>query len=184
MPHKSSLHHTPSWLKSLIFLLTLTGFFTFPFSSCRQNNQQEKVKTTDSTPNNPAIPMKDTSLMSLKKFAGSYPSDVNLLEQPEIKERLKTILGAEYDNFRKYWQTETPIELEEHVLSTTGCEQHNCAANQYVLQIDLTHNNINVYHFGENGIQSYLEKGIISLPPEMAKEFQMITNNSQTPLQL
>ncbi|HET8574191.1 MAG TPA: hypothetical protein VFL76_10000 [Edaphocola sp.] len=135
--------------------------------------QATSLQNANTENNGPA----DTVLMSLKKFKDQYPSDAKLLDQPEIKSRLELLLGKDYDNFRKYWQTETPIKIEGNVLSTTGCEQHNCGANQYVLQIDLMHNNINVYHFGQN-IQSYLEKGPINLPSGLAKEFQNISGNN------
>lgn len=167
-----------------IALIAATGVMSI--SSCGNKDQEQNTTSSGTDPNttdtagqniNTARQMPtDTTLMPLKKFTDQYPSDAKLLDQPEIKNRLELLLGKDYDNFRKYWQTETPIKIEDNVLSTTGCEQHNCGANQYVLQIDLMHNNINVYHFGQN-IQSYLEKGPINLPPGLAKEFQNISGN-------
>lgn len=183
---RKNLTHTNGRQKPFIlFCLILSGFLFFTLSACQQNGDQEKATkeganvVTDSISDESAVPIEDTSLMALKEFAGAYPSDVNLLDQPELKERLKSLLGDEYTNFRKYWETETPVELEKNILVTTGCEQHNCAANQFVLQIDLNHNNINVFHFGQGGIQSYLENGPITLPPGLAKEFQTITENNK-----
>lgn len=149
--------------------------------SCSSNTKNQKntseISASDTLPGK-LLPKGDTALMKLKEFVGQYPSDVKFLDQPELKQRLEDLLGSQYTNFRKYWQTETPIEVEDNVLSTTGCEVHNCAANQFVLQIDLAHNNINVYHLGQ-GIQSYLEKGPIQLPPGLSKEFNTISGNSQ-----
>ena len=170
------------YLPVIALVAVTTGLISL--ASCSNNSQEPPVVTADNstvatTPENAngvnGAPT-DTSLMSLKKYNDQYPSDAQLLDQPEIKNRLELLLGKDYDNFRKYWQTETPIKIEDNVLSTTGCEQHNCGANQYVLQIDLMHNNINVYHFGQN-IQSYLEKGPINLPPGLAQEFQSISGN-------
>jgi len=167
----------------VIALVATTGLISL--ASCSSNNQEPTAATVDSNTETTtrenadglnATPT-DTSLMSLKKYNDQYPSDAQLLDQPKIKNRLELLLGKDYDNFRKYWQTETPIKIEDNVLSTTGCEQHNCGANQYVLQIDLMHNNINVYHFGQN-IQSYLEKGPINLPPGLAQEFKSISGNT------
>jgi len=120
----------------------------------------------------------DTSagLMSLATLNGQYPADVALLDNPLLKTRLEALLGDDYADFRKYWNTETPIVIEDNVLSTTGCEQHNCGGNQYVLQIDLNKNNINVYHFGK-GIKSYKEKGTITLPKGLSKEFEAMLGN-------
>lgn len=147
--------------------------------SCSNKNSDQSANSSDDTNITANIPVQqhiDSSLMVFKAFNDQYPSDVQLLDQPEIKDRLELLLGKDYENFRKYWQTETPVKIEDNVLSATGCEQHNCGANQYVLQIDLMQNNINVYHFGQS-IQSYLEKGPINLPPGLAKEFQSISEN-------
>lgn len=150
------------------------------FGSCQSNEKNQKTIPgaigADAMAEN-ATASADTSLMKLKADVGQYPSDINFLDQPELKQRLMNLLGSQYSNFRKYWQTETPIDVEDNILSTTGCEAHNCAANQFVLQIDLMHNNINVYHLGQ-GIQSYLEKGPIQLPPGLAKEFQILSANN------
>lgn len=171
-------HFPPNRSCNLLVLLLSISIFSF---SCNQNKKtaatQTNLTSADSATTAPTTVSVDTTLLHLESFKGEYPSDVKFLDQPDLKSRLEALLGAQYANFRKYWQTETPIVVEDHVLSTTGCEQHNCAANQFVLQIDLMHNNINVYHFGE-GIQSYLEKGPISLPDSLAKEFKILTQNN------
>jgi len=116
-------------------------------------------------------------LSDLKTLNGQYPADVRLLDNALLEERLKTLLGADYIEFRKYWQTETPIVVEENVLSATGCEQHNCGANQYILQVDMQNDNINVYHLGRAPKQ-YFEKGPISLPPGLARDFRTLQDNT------
>ena len=158
-------------IASLLFVALLC------FASC-----QNKETTANREQDTPAI-ITDTastasrpSLFKLKEYSGQYPADVHLLDNPVLSARLKSLMGADYADFRKYWQTETPLVLEDEVLSATGCEQHNCAANEYILQIDLRNNNINVYHVGA-GIKSYQEKGPITLPAGLAKEFQALQGN-------
>lgn len=168
----------PKQYCKLMILGLLTIGMAGSCQSSRSNQQHSKASPSQDTVTVNNASTVDTTLMKLKKFAGAYPSDVHFLDQPEIKQRIETLMGSQYSNLRKYWQTETPIEVEDSVLSTTGCEAHNCAANQFVLQIDLAHNNINVYHLGQ-GIQSYLEKGPIILPPGLSKEFQTISSNNQ-----
>ena len=160
----------------------LIGIITLSLEACNSNNhngQEEKVSqnVTDTSITTAPEQTVDTALMYLKAFKGQYPTEANFLDLPELRQRLSDLLGSRYADFRRYWQTETPIEVEDNVLSTTGCEQHNCAANQYILQIDLKHNNINVYHLGQD-IQSYLEKGKITLPPNMERDMQTILQNN------
>jgi hypothetical protein len=165
-------------VKNLPFLALLA---LLALAACHNAQEQSTGSSNDTTlpAQKPLTRNKDTavaSLMPLAAFDGQYPTDVALLDNPLLTPRLKALLGAHYSDFRKYWNTETPIVVEADVLSTTGCEEHNCAANQYVLQIDLKSNNINIYHFGKD-IQRYTEKGLITLPPGLAKEFATMIGN-------
>jgi len=159
---------------------SLLAFFALGACHNPQENKSAVPSRDTALPvQKPVAQNKDTaatSLMSLAAFNGQYPADVALLDNPLLASRLKALLGAHYADFRKYWNTETPIVVEDGVLSTTGCEEHNCAANQYVLQIDLKNNNINIYHFGKD-IQRYTEKGLITLPAGLAKEFATMLGN-------
>jgi len=163
------------------FVLPVSSLFlTLCFLACNNADQPQNANPPKDTAA-AAAPEAGTdtvkgNLMELASLNGQYPTDVALLDNPLLTDRLKTLLGDDYADFRKYWNTETPIVVEDNVLSTTGCEQHNCAGNQYVLQIDLQHNNINVYHFGKD-IKSYKEKGTITLPPNLAKEFEIMMGN-------
>lgn len=133
----------------------------------------EVITTTDDS-----LTQAQSSLIGLAEFAGQYPSDVQLFDNDHLNNRIKAIMGPEYENFRKFWQTETPILMEDGVLFTTGCEQHNCAANQYILQVDLKADNVNVFHI-HTGVTSFVEKGHIHLPPGLAKEFSIIKGNAR-----
>lgn len=169
-------------VKPFLFML-LVGFSLMAINAC-QNDQnkeeaatadaQESIQTKDTLANTEAFPEAE----ALESLNGKYPRDVKLLDRPELEPRLEALLGDQYEAFRKNWQTETPIIVEDNVLSTSGCEQHNCAANQYVLQIDLKGNNINVHHFGSE-VQHFKENGrSIALPEGLAKEFETINQNN------
>ena len=147
-------------------------------SSCSNQNENEASTTAaqDSLIETPKVAPPE-ELMPLISLNGQYPIEVGFLDNPLIKSRLEKLMGADYANFRKYWSVETPIIVEDNVLSTTGCEQHNCAANQYILQIDLKNDNINIIHFSEK-MKSYEEKGEIILPNGLAKDFAIMKTNS------
>ena len=82
-------------------------------------------------------------------------------------------MGKDFGPMKKYWNVESPIEIKQGKLKTTGCEQHNCGANLYVMFVDLENDNINVYHLNDEGsTTTYFEKGKIQLPPDFASEIQ------------
>ena len=114
-------------------------------------------------------PPASSVMLMLKKSAGKYPNDVKLLENVEMKGRLQKLLGADFAAMKANWDVETPIEIENGILMASGCEQHNCADNRYLMFVDLEKDNINVFHI-EHGTQTYNEHGKIDLPKKFAAE--------------
>lgn len=106
----------------------------------------------------------------LKKAKGRYPYQVKLLDISDLNARLKKLLGSNFAAMKKYWNVETPIEIENDILMTSGCEAHNCSSNHYLLFIDLKNDDINVYHVEDNVTKHFYERGEIKLPPKFADE--------------
>ena len=100
---------------------------------------------------------------TLKKYVGKYPYEVKLLDNPDLKDRLKKLLGPDFAAFKANWNVETPIEIESGVFMASACQAHNCGDNRYLLFVDLDKDNINVLHV-EHGTQTYAENGKIALP--------------------
>ena len=88
---------------------------------------------------------------------------------PELKRRLQKLLGVDFAGMKANWNVETPIEMQNGILMTSGCQQHNCDGNIYYMFIDLERDNINVYHV-EKGKQLYSENRRIDLPRSFADE--------------
>jgi hypothetical protein len=108
---------------------------------------------------------------TLKKSAGKYPYEVKLLENPELKSRLTKLLGSDWPDMKANWNVETPIEIDGSIFKASACQAHNCAANNYVMFVDLGNDNINVYHIEENkGTKTYFEKEKIALPKKFEEE--------------
>ena len=175
-------------MKNLYFVFALL----LPVLACNLANQsntsQNRVDETRPTPavvsnegqnSSPAFTNSNTSVTKsdlaarLKKLAGKYPDDVHLLDDPDLNIRLNKLMGKDFGPMKKYWNVESPIEIKQGKLKTTGCEQHNCGANLYVMFVDLENDNINVYHLNDEGsTTTYFEKGKIQLPPDFASEIQ------------
>src|ERR1035437_3155516 len=107
---------------------------------------------------------------TLKKSAGKYPYELKLLENKDMQARLKKLLGKDFSDMKQYGNVETPIVIQDGILMTGGCEQHNCGDNRYYLFIDFGKDNINVVHIQDEKTNNYFEKGRISLPRKFADE--------------
>lgn len=115
-------------------------------------------------------PAQPAFIDTLKKSAGKYPYEIKLLENKQLQARLKSLLGTDFAEMKQNWNVETPIVIQDGILMTTGCEQHNCGSNRYFLFIDLGKDNINVFHVEDEKTNNYFEKGRISLPAKFADE--------------
>jgi hypothetical protein len=124
------------------------------------------------SPSPTAKPAKATSdlISFLIKSDGKYPYEVKLLENAELKDRLKKLLGKDFSAMKAYFDVQAPIEIIDGILMTTGCEAHNCGSNQYLLFVDLKNDNINVFHAGDETTEHYFENGEIRLPKKFADQ--------------
>ncbi len=120
----------------------------------------------------------DTGLDFLKASVGKTADDIQLFDNKALAPRLEKLLGPDYAAMKKYWQTQSPIDAEQNVLALTGCEAHNCGDNQYLMYIDTTNNNINVFHVKNGKMKEFKEKGAIVLPGRLAKDFENMTENA------
>lgn len=101
-----------------------------------------------------------------REIVGKTLTESKLWQNKKFEERLRRLMGADYATMRKFWNTETPIKKFGDFLMMTGCEQHNCGDNQYVIFIDLGDGRINVIHFGNNGTKEWTgDRKIDDLPP-------------------
>jgi len=73
----------------------------------------------------------------LARYAGKYPSEL-FRNEPELKTRLRDLLGANYGSFMSRLQTEMPIERDGNVLIGRGCMAHQCTIEESILAIDLS----------------------------------------------
>jgi hypothetical protein len=132
-----------------------------------------EVKVSPSvTPTPSVLPSASPGVIStLKKAAGKYPYEIKLLENAELKARLSKLLGRDWPDMKSNWNVETPMEIENGTLMASACQAHNCAANRYVMFVDLNSDNINVFHIEEDkGTKTYFEKGKIELLKKFEEE--------------
>jgi hypothetical protein len=116
-----------------------------------------------------------SAIAALKESKGKTATDVKLWDNKDISDRLEKLLGAEYAPMKAKWNTESPITVEGNVLRISGCEQHNCGANSYVIFMDAATDNIEVVHVRNGTMKRFSEKGEITLPPSFASDFNAMT---------
>jgi len=121
----------------------------------------------------------DTSLGFLVTYENKYAKQEKLFENKILAKRLKGLKRFNYDKLLYFWNTETPIVIIDNIAHMSGCKQHDCPSNAYDFFIDLTNDNINIYHFRSNMLKLYQEKGMIDLPPVFATEMEIKKSNAK-----
>lgn len=74
-------------------------------------------------------------LRSLEKYAGQYAPDM-FEKEAGLKERLRNLLGANYQLFMERWDVTAPIEEQGAILFAEGCMAHACGSEESLLAID------------------------------------------------
>ncbi len=121
----------------------------------------------------PSAPKKKQGLFFLEDLKGKYPSEEKIFNNKTLSKRLKNIRRLNYDLLVQNWNNETPISIENHIVHSSGCKAKNCVESAFELFIDLKNDNINVYHFANNTLRVYTEKGFIDLPPGFSAEMEV-----------
>lgn len=153
----------------LVFALAVLGCDLSRFTSNSSGNSSNSVPiATKPSPASPpsaeASPAEPSFISTLEKASGKYPADIRLLKIPELRERLRKLLGKDFGDLDAHWNVESPIEIKDGIFKAAACEAHNCGANTYFIFVDMKKDNINVYHIEDDVTKDYFEKGKIELP--------------------
>ncbi len=121
----------------------------------------KNVPSTDSTSIKIDALKSDSAIINpsdtLNNLVDKSVIGTHLLTESTLSPRLKTLLGTDYDQMVKYWNTETPFIKEGDILHASGCKQHDCNTYSYDLYIDTKNNKINVYRFSQSKLTIYTE---------------------------
>ncbi|MBB4802488.1 CRISPR/Cas system-associated protein Csx1 [Flavobacterium nitrogenifigens] len=133
---------------------------SFLFYSCKKEIIKS-VPTTDSTSIKTEALKTDSTVLnptdSLYTLVDKSVIGTQFLTKSSLAVRLKKLLGADYEEMVKNWNTETPFEKQENILHAWGCKQHDCNSFSYDLFIDVKNNKINVYKFAESKLTVFKE---------------------------
>ncbi|KAF2328606.1 hypothetical protein [Flavobacterium daemonense] len=140
--------------------LLIAALGCFSILACKKESIKN-VPKTDSTSIRTEALKSDSVVINptdtLTNLVGKSVIGTHLLSESKLTPRLKTLLGTDYDQMVKYWNTETPFEKEGEILHASGCKQHDCNTYSYDLYIDIKNNKINVYKFSESKLNVFAE---------------------------
>lgn len=128
--------------------------------SCKKEIIKEVPKTDSTSIKTEALQADSIILNPNDSLYGLVDKSVigtQFLTKSSLAPRLKKLLGTDYDQMVKYWNTETPFEKQDNVLHAWGCKQHDCSTYSYDLYIDVKNNKINVYKFSESKLTVFKE---------------------------
>ncbi|WPO78690.1 hypothetical protein [Flavobacterium sp. KACC 22761] len=143
--------------KAHFFIVALS---CFAIVSCKKENIKS-VPTTDSTSIRTEALKTDSTVLnptdSLYALVDKSVIGTQFLTKSALAPRLKALMGADYDEMVKNWNTETPFEKQENIVHAWGCKQHDCNSYSYDLFIDVKNNKINVYKFAKSKMTIFKE---------------------------
>lgn len=100
----------------------------------------------------------------ITKNVGKYPHDIKLFEDKSITERLKKLVGPQYDEMIRNFNVESPVTSVDGIFKLSGCKQHDCPGYSTHIYYDSKNDNMNV-SIDQNGkITDFAEKGKIAVP--------------------
>jgi hypothetical protein len=140
--------------------LFIVALSSFTLISCKKE-VIKNVPSTDSTSIKIDALKSDSAIINpsdtLNNLVDKSVIGTHLLTESTLSPRLKTLLGTDYDQMVKYWNTETPFIKEGDILHASGCKQHDCNTYSYDLYIDTKNNKINVYRFSQSKLTLFAE---------------------------
>lgn len=99
----------------------------------------------------------------ITKNEGKYPHDVKLFEDKNFAERVKKLVGKDYDEMLKSFNVESPIVSDNGIYKTHGCKQHDCPGYATSIYYDSKNDNLNVSIDKNGKITDFTEKGKITV---------------------
>ena len=117
-----------------------------------------------------------SSLRSLDRYVGRYPSQVHLWTSPPLHQRLRTLLKSDYSILVHNMEVENPIQRENGLLVTVGNKTHDGADNDACLIVDTHGNIINVLLNINHHLHVFAEHGTrLSQPPSVKEWIKTVT---------
>ncbi|REC60256.1 hypothetical protein DRF65_21480 [Chryseobacterium pennae] len=110
-----------------------------------------------------AVPSTAATIEAITKNEGKYPHDIKLFEDKSFAERVKKLVGKEYDEMVKNFDVEGPIVSDNGIYKLHGCKQHDCPGYATYMYYDSKNDNLNVSIDKNSKVTDFAEKGKITV---------------------
>lgn len=156
------------------FALLLLG----TVASCKKEANTQSSVSTDTLatviPKDSAVGAKADSVAAvvpstgakaeiITKNEGKYPHDIKLFEDKSFAERVRKLVGKEYDEMLKNFNVEGPIVSDDGIYKLHGCKQHDCPGYATYIYYDSKNDNLNVSIDKNGKATDFAEKGKITV---------------------
>lgn len=151
--------------------------------SCKKDIAKEVPRTDSTSLKTETLKTDSTTINpndSLYNLVDKSVVGTQFLTKSSLAPRLKKLLGSDYDQMVKNWNTETPFEKQDNILHAWGCKQHDCGTYSYDLYIDVKNNKINVYKFSESKLTIFKEDNFeIEINGNFLKDLNIKKENTE-----
>lgn len=98
----------------------------------------------------------------LKNFEGKYPDEVDLLEDPRLRQRMEKLLGDKYEFLIRNFNVVSPIKIEKDGLIASGFPYHSLEHIDFTIVYDFLDDTmyVKVTEDGESRIYSEKSQNI------------------------
>lgn len=120
---------------------------------------------------------KNGSLTYLSKYNGKYPYEVKMFSKPQFLKRVKGLVGSRYKLIEKYWNVESPIEVNSAYFEASACRAHECSTTNFLILYNFDEDKMYVGIRENEKSQIYSENG--KYIPLVLKEWSKEDNLSE-----
>lgn len=125
-------------------------------NACSNNHTTIEVNSNDTVQLN----LKDTftsSIEFLNGFRDRYPNEVNLLKIAVLEQRIKKLIGNEYNYILSIWEVETPMEVINGEFYAWGMQAHSGGDKSAVIMANIKQDKLYVGVRNESVVNIYAE---------------------------
>ena len=160
-PYNSNLNKTAM---KKTFILAAALVIGLGFTACKQQAKEATPATNDSTQVATDSAKTDSVKALFTTNEGKTPTEINLLNNADLKARLQKLVGGEFDNVVKYFNTVTPIVSENGIYKDDGTVRRTkCRLIRRTIYYDANNDNLNVVISQNDKDKTFVEKDTIKV---------------------
>src|SRR4051794_29025105 len=109
----------------LVLVAVLVGCNLSKYVNTNGNNSAVNASPSPTPTETPTPTPKATPVSigdTLRRSPGKYPYELKLLENKDFQARLKKVMGNDFATMKSHFDVQTPIEVVNGIVMTSGCQ--------------------------------------------------------------